>query len=171
MEGKIITHSIYFGHDDDNGYYADFELHGENYLRITEYYAYKLLNEFNLLKMKNKLKPISELIEKMTYDGKTFIPLQELFYMVDASNYIDYSDIFEKGFTTKFQIDDDWNHVMTIMKDNTSLEFCYDKWSQSFTLLASKDDGLEELNVTPQYPLFKKLIEWGFDIDLVNEQD
>lgn len=120
---------------------------------------------------KSTLKPISKLVEEITYDGKTFTPLQELFYMVDSYNYVDYSEILEEGFITKFQIDDDWNHVMTITNNDASLEFCYDKWRQAFMLLAVTDDGLETLAVTPQYPLFKKLLEWGFDVDLINETD
>lgn len=44
-------------------------------------------------------------------------------------------------------------------------------WRQAFMLLAVTDDGLETLDVTPQYPLFKKLLEWGFDVDLINETD
>ena len=119
----------------------------------------------------NDLKPISDLINEMTYDGKTFIPLQELFYMVDSTNYIDYAEIFESGFTTKFQIDDDWNHVMTISNNGLKLEFNYDKWGQAFNLMAIKEDIWEYLSISPQYPLFKKMIEWGFDIELVNEDD
>lgn len=172
MNEKLISYEFYIGEDED-GYFAEFNVKETDYIRLHELYLEKLLPVLKLEKSidRKELRPISDLIKEITYDGKTFIPLQELFYMVDNTNYIDYSDVLEEGFTTKFQIDDGWNHVMTLSNNDIKLEFSYDKWSQAFMLLAIKDGGWDVLNVTPQYPLFKKLLEWEFDIELSNEDD
>ena len=121
--------------------------------------------------MKPKLKPISGIIKPITYKRKTFIPLEQLFYMLHDVCYFGYFDVLDNEHTTTFQIDDDWNHIMNIQSGKRAIEFGYDKLSQSFHLTGIKSNGdIEELSVAPQLILFDTLTDWGFDIYLINEE-
>lgn len=105
------------------------------------------------------LRPWSDLTKEIEHNGEKFTPLMELFMLIHdyhlvQCNYgnLDYSDN-----NVSYQIDDEWNHVISFEKEEIDLS--YDKFEQRFALM-------KEWDVLDFYyiEMHEKLKEWHFDI-------
>lgn len=110
------------------------------------------------------LRPLSDLTKPIKHEGEEFVPMEKLFKMLDSADYVDYHGKLENP---TYQIDDEWNHVMTFGDEFNSLEFAYG--NKGFILYNSKSDReeyytSEAYSVYNQLMLFEKLFEWHFDV-------
>ena len=101
-------------------------------------------------------RPLSKLIKKIKHGGKEFIPLYELFTLLDDCDTVNYFGNYKKPV---YQIDDEWVHALSYGGVD-GLCFSYMKWGQSFMLMI---DG-EQISISNQYELFTKLFQWHFNI-------
>ena len=108
--------------------------------------------------------PWEYLIKEITVNGyngsKPFIPMQELFNILDPSDYVEYDGDFDDK---SMQIDDGWNHVLFFKSDNDQLEFSFDSNTLSFTLYVHSEEWCP---VSCQYEMFQLLIDWHFPVGL-----
>lgn len=100
--------------------------------------------------------PMSSLIKEIEFGGERFVPLHILFGILCSSNYVGFEEI---GAIIDFQIDDEWNHCMTMRNFDQELCFSYDNNTGAFMLMI---DGECEF-VSYQQELFDKLDEWHFN--------
>lgn len=105
------------------------------------------------------LRPLSDLTKKVEINGEFFVPIMELFKMIDEADYIDATCDGVDFNRIRYQIDDEWNHVLVF--DEALEFFVYDT---SLGLLY--DFGY--LSVGNTFELLSQLHEWHFDMfDLI----
>lgn len=119
-----------------------------------------------VLDTKPILRPLSDLTKEIEHNGEKFVPIEWLFNnLVDDTDVIDFDYEFKEEIKPSFQIDDGWNHCMTLINDyGHSVCFSYDSNSNSFMLGIESRPGVEWCMISNQYEMFQKLFEWHFDI-------
>ncbi len=125
-----------------------------------------LKNFYNGIGIKPILRPLSDLTKEIEYNGEKFVPIEFLFNnLVDAADVIEFDYEFKEEIKPVFQIDDGWNHCMSLKNDyGHILCFSFDSNSKSFMLGIESRPGVEWCNISNQYEMFQKLFEWHFDI-------
>jgi len=85
------------------------------------------------------LRPISDLTKEIEVNGVKFIPLMDLFMLIHDYHLIqcNYGDLDYSDNNVKYQIDDEWNHVISFEKEEIDLS--YDKFEQRFALMKEWD--------------------------------
>jgi len=109
------------------------------------------------------LRPLSDLTKEIEHGGEKFVPIVSLFNHIDDSDYV---DVHGLNFNTmNLQIDDEWNHIYSIMTDEgEELEFCVQ--SHGMTLFYKWTD----YQISNVRDLFDLLLEWHFDVDNLIEK-
>ena len=111
------------------------------------------------------LHPLSDLTKPITVEGynegKEFVPLLELFSMIEETDYIDYLIGREAPKNPEYQIDDGWNHCLTFNEDVED-ELTFGFSGHSFWLMI----GMDHQHIMNQSELFQLLYQWHFAIDI-----
>jgi len=110
------------------------------------------------------LRPLSDLTKEIEHNGEKFVPIEWLFNnLVDATDVIEFE--FGSNETPIFQIDDGWNHCMSLKNDyGYILCLSFDSNTKSFMLGIESRPGVEWCMISNQYEMFQKLFEWHFDL-------
>jgi hypothetical protein len=130
--------------------------HNEDETHPTRVSISAMYNEEHIWMFKPILRPLSDLTKEIEYNGEKFVPLFELFKLINDYHLVDF-DINYSEKNISFQIDDNWNHIMTF--NDIDLQFGYDENDFIFHLTESF------MNYSFNYiQMHEKLYEWKFDV-------
>jgi len=128
--------------------------------------------DYNLIKP--ILRPMNQLIEEITHEGKTFIPLIELYKIScgnqDGDNFdkgdIEDSKILEIGVREmEFEAPCYFFEYETYVSQIESFSFKGGDFNRHWMVNRSKFGGIQLLIVDNQQLLHETLREWNFDVD------
>jgi len=119
--------------------------------------------------IKPLVRPMCDLMIPITVDGKTFTPIKEMFRAIDPTDYIDFEYFTNKEIdllmdTCQLQIDDNWNHVLSIKSiDNPINELSFCVSTNRVELFFDNEEF--SFCISHQKKLFEMMRSWHLDLD------